>query len=65
MNADSDQRVTVSQDGLAETTVILTGIDLETGYLKAITDDANREEIRLQPDGNSFDMMKGLIHQKQ
>ncbi len=44
---------------------MLLGIDLETGYLRAVTDDPNREEILLQPDGNSFDMMKGLIHEKR
>ncbi|CAI2178702.1 10554_t:CDS:2 [Funneliformis geosporum] len=43
------------------------GITTDYGFLKArfiSEDDDNLEEIILQPDGNSFDMMKGMISRK-
>ncbi|KAG0251655.1 biotin holocarboxylase synthetase [Actinomortierella ambigua] len=45
------------------------GITLDYGLLRTVAvDETGREvpgqEFRLQPDGNSFDMMKGLISQK-
>jgi hypothetical protein len=45
------------------TEAIIKGLDLETGYLRAISV-VDQREILLQPDGNSFDMIKGLISQK-
>ncbi|KAF9583416.1 biotin holocarboxylase synthetase [Lunasporangiospora selenospora] len=49
--------------------VRIKGVTLDYGLLKTVAlDDQGREipglEYRLQPDGNSFDMLKGLISQK-
>lgn len=50
--------------------VRINGITLDYGLLRTVgVDEQGREEvggeeIRLQPDGNSFDMLKGLISQK-
>lgn len=49
--------------------VRIIGITLDYGLLRTVAvDDQGRdvvdEEYRLQPDGNSFDMLKGLISQK-
>ena len=41
--------------------VTIMGIN-EYGYLRVQT--ANGQELSLQPDGNSFDIMKGLIVMK-
>ncbi|KAL3898457.1 MAG: hypothetical protein SGCHY_002725 [Lobulomycetales sp.] len=43
--------------------VTVSGLDLKSGLLRATADDAT--EYLLQPDGNSFDMMKGLIKRKK
>ena len=40
----------------------ITGID-EFGYLRVRSD--QRECLTLQPDGNTFDIMKGLIRMKR
>jgi hypothetical protein len=39
------------------------GLD-EDGYLKGRTTDGTNRTISLQPDGNTFDMMKNLISVK-
>lgn len=50
--------------------VRIKGVSLDYGLLRTVAvDDQGRdviggEEYRLQPDGNSFDMLKGLISQK-
>ncbi|KAI1310804.1 hypothetical protein EDD11_003650 [Mortierella claussenii] len=50
--------------------VRIKGITLDYGLLRTVAVDeqgrdvSGREEIRLQPDGNSFDMLKGLISTK-
>ncbi|KAJ3098247.1 biotin holocarboxylase synthetase [Phlyctochytrium planicorne] len=54
----SGQKVTLEGQGA----VTILGID-ETGPLKAI--DTKGDTYLLQPDGNSFDMMKGLLYKKQ
>ena len=41
--------------------VVIVGID-EYGYLRVQC--KNRQELSLQPDGNTFDIMKGLIAMK-
>lgn len=55
----SDQIVTLSAHGVKAR---ITGIHPHSGFLEASTDDA--EKYELQPDGNSFDMMSGLISTK-
>ena len=42
--------------------VIIKGVTLE-GYLVA-TDVASGARVELEPDGNTFDMMRGLIQRK-
>ncbi|KAJ3327210.1 biotin holocarboxylase synthetase [Blyttiomyces sp. JEL0837] len=54
------QEVTLETAGNIKARIV--GID-EWGLLKAVTDSG--EMYFLQPDGNSFDMMKGLITQKK
>ncbi|KAF9141022.1 biotin holocarboxylase synthetase [Mortierella sp. GBA39] len=50
--------------------VRIKGVSLDYGLLRTVSvDEQGREEVggeefRLQPDGNSFDMLKGLISQK-
>ncbi|KAG0310261.1 biotin holocarboxylase synthetase [Linnemannia gamsii] len=50
--------------------VRIKGVSLDYGLLRTVAVDdqgrdlAGEEEYRLQPDGNSFDMLKGLISQK-
>ena len=56
--------VTVSPSvagGLTKT-VTITGID-EYGFLVGV-DTTTGEVVTIQPDGNSFDMMKGLVYAK-
>lgn len=58
-----DATVTVKTAKGSETTGVVTGID-EYGYLMVKTDNCT-EPFSVHPDGNSFDMMKGLIIPKQ
>ena len=57
----SNQSVAVHNNGVVNQAVLV-GIDKQSGYLIALQ--ANQEHILLHPDGNSFDMLKGLISQK-
>jgi hypothetical protein len=57
--AISNQEVTLQEHGNVKARI--TGLD-SSGLLRAITDDG--EIYLLQPDGNSFDMLKGLISKK-
>jgi biotin---protein ligase len=61
----SDQIVTV--ESLNKRARIL-GVTTDFGFLKAVVVDENmndtHEIITLQPDGNSFDMMQGMITRK-
>jgi biotin--protein ligase len=41
----------------------ITGLD-QYGYLQAVSLDKDSQLYTLQPDGNSFDMMRGLIYRK-
>lgn len=59
----SDQKVTVIQDGERRQCVIK-GITPEYGLLVA-EDIKTRESLELQPDGNSFDIFKGLVYKKR
>lgn len=40
------------------------GISLDHGFLITSLLDGSRQMIELQPDGNSFDMLQGLIKRK-
>ncbi|KAJ3300654.1 biotin holocarboxylase synthetase [Borealophlyctis nickersoniae] len=57
----SDQLVTLQDADNALARIV--GLD-SSGLLKAVEEGGGREYL-LQPDGNSFDMMKGLISRKQ
>ncbi|KAL5479962.1 hypothetical protein EMCRGX_G023568 [Ephydatia muelleri] len=52
----SGSRVRLISQGNREVKIV--GID-EYGYLKVVTKEG--ETLMLQPDGNTFDIMKGLI----
>lgn len=60
----SDQKVVVSGHHQGESrTCIIKGITPEYGLL--IAQDVNNQEVlHLQPDGNSFDLFKGLVYKK-
>ncbi|CAG8647177.1 10508_t:CDS:2 [Cetraspora pellucida] len=57
----SDQVVVLETHDNQKATIL--GITTDFGFLKAMIIDTN-EIVMLQPDGNSFDMMKGLISRK-
>ncbi|KAI5961960.1 BPL1 [Candida theae] len=59
----SDQRVVVSGDHGQSRTCVIKGITPEYGLLIA-EDEKNHEVLHLQPDGNSFDIFKGLVYKK-
>lgn len=59
----SDQRVVVSGDHGKSRTCTIKGITSEYGLLIA-EDENNHEILHLQPDGNSFDIFKGLVYKK-
>lgn len=60
----SDQTVKVdSGDGKAVRTCKIKGITPEYGLLM-VEDVRNHEKLELQPDGNSFDIFKGLVYKK-
>lgn len=44
--------------------VKITGITHDYGMLEAVAVDGSNKRYTLQPDGNSFDMLKGLIIKK-
>lgn len=54
----SNSKVNVTTEGGHSETVKIVGID-EFGYLRVKSRDGTTS--RVQPDGNTFDMMKGLI----
>ncbi|TPX49284.1 hypothetical protein SeMB42_g02674 [Synchytrium endobioticum] len=56
----SHVRVVLEAHGNAQ--AVITGID-SSGLLRCVGD--NQQEYLLQPDGNSFDMMKGMIARKK
>jgi biotin--protein ligase len=58
-----NQIVQLSTDDEGIVDVLIDGIT-ETGFLKAINTQT-KQEYELFPDGNSFDIMKGLIKRKQ
>lgn len=43
----------------------IVGITSDYGMLEAVSVNKSRVKFTLQPDGNSFDMLKGLIIKKQ
>ncbi|KAG5420893.1 BPL1 [Candida metapsilosis] len=59
----SDQRVVVCGDHGESRTCVIKGITPEYGLLIA-EDERNHEVLHLQPDGNSFDIFKGLVYKK-
>lgn len=58
----SDQLVTVTSDGQTRTCKIQ-GITEDSGLL-VVYDINTGEKLELQPDGNSFDIFKGLVYRK-
>ncbi|CAO1443290.1 unnamed protein product [Diamesa serratosioi] len=58
----SGTTVTVRSPSGAEKTALITGID-DYGFLK-IQVDGSKQTESVQPDGNSFDMLRGLINPK-
>ncbi|KAI5969261.1 BPL1 [Candida margitis] len=59
----SNQTVAVSGHQGGSRTCIIKGISPEFGLLIA-QDVSNQEILHLQPDGNSFDLFKGLVYKK-
>ncbi|KAI8804739.1 biotin-protein ligase [Cladochytrium replicatum] len=61
----SDQNVTVVNESGGRQNAIIVGID-DSGLLRAQTSSESGEltEVLLQPDGNSFDILNGLIKRK-
>jgi biotin--protein ligase len=57
-----NQPVTILEQDGVECQGVIVGLS-KTGLLRAVKN--NAEEILLQPDGNSFDMLKGLIRSKE
>ncbi len=57
----SNQKIQI--EGVAGS-FLISGIDVD-GYLVATQVDNPQEMISLEPDGNSFDMTKNLVHRKQ
>ena len=63
-NNDRNQQVVVESEEKGQIKCMIRGLDQETGYLQAQLHSTG-EILLLQPDGNSFDMMKGLISKKE
>ncbi|OBA23071.1 class II aaRS and biotin synthetase [Metschnikowia bicuspidata var. bicuspidata NRRL YB-4993] len=60
-----DQRVRLDKDGSGNTReCVIKGITSDYGLLVA-EDIRTRETLELQPDGNSFDIFKGLVYKKR
>ncbi|KAL6449676.1 BPL1 Biotin--protein ligase [Candida maltosa Xu316] len=59
----SNQRVVVDSGVGSNRTCIIKGITPDYGLL-IVEDVYNREILHLQPDGNSFDIFKGLVYKK-
>lgn len=59
----SNQRVVVDVDGHKNKSCTVLGITDEYGML-VVRDDRTGEKLELQPDGNSFDIFKGLVYKK-
>jgi biotin--protein ligase len=57
----SFQKVQILKDGNIQDATLI-GVDLDSGYLIATQEDGS--EILLHPDGNTFDMLKGLISRR-
>jgi biotin--protein ligase len=45
--------------------VKITGITTDYGLLETVSTSNSNKRFTLQPDGNSFDMLKGLIVRKE
>ncbi|KAI8074474.1 biotin-protein ligase [Gongronella butleri] len=58
----SDKLVTLTTHDNVRAKIV--GITSDYGMLEAVNADDNRTRYTLQPDGNSFDMLKGLIIKK-
>ncbi|KAJ3414706.1 biotin holocarboxylase synthetase [Chytridiales sp. JEL 0842] len=58
---EGNQKVTLQDQGGVQARIL--GLDT-TGLLKAVNEETGEEHL-LQPDGNSFDMLKGLISTKK
>lgn len=63
-HAVSDQSVTVASVSPPQQVRIL-GITADYGLLRTLPERGSGEFIDLQPDGNSFDLMEGLIKAKK
>ncbi|RCH87598.1 biotin holocarboxylase synthetase [Rhizopus azygosporus] len=59
----SDKLVTLTTHNNEKARIV--GITRDYGMLEAVSIDDNRKRYTLQPDGNSFDMLKGLIIKKE
>lgn len=65
MHFESDQLVTLTTT-TPHRAVRITGITPDHGLLRTVPEKTSEQEfINLQPDGNSFDIMAGLIHLKK
>ena len=60
----SDQQIRILGKDNTEVAVTIVGID-EFGFLKVRDDDDDDKEFSVMDDGNSFDMMKGLVNPKE
>lgn len=58
----SDKLVTLTTHNNERARIV--GITTDYGMLEAVSVDDPRKKFTLQPDGNSFDMLKGLIIKK-
>lgn len=59
----SNQKVSVDVDGHKNKFCTVRGITDDYGLL-LVTDDITGERLELQPDGNSFDIFKGMVYKK-
>jgi biotin--protein ligase len=59
----SNQKVSVDSGSGSQRSCVIKGITPDYGLLIA-EDVLNHEVLRLQPDGNSFDIFKGLVYKK-
>lgn len=59
----SDKLVTLTTHNNEKARIV--GITRDYGMLEAVNIDDSRKRYTLQPDGNSFDMLKGLIIKKE
>jgi biotin---protein ligase len=59
----SNAIVTLTTHDMEE--VKITGITTDYGLLETVSTSNSNKRFTLQPDGNSFDMLKGLIVRKE